>query len=68
MTNTSIENLSNKIHSKIIQWWRKRSAEMVLRIKGKRDQSIEILQKRYGYTKEQAAIEYKKHYLNVRLD
>ncbi len=68
MANTSIEILSNKIHLKIIQWWRKHSAELVLRIKGKRDQSIEILQKRYGYTKEQAASEYKKHYSNATLD
>ena len=58
-----------EISDKIRQWWHKRSAEQLIRINRKRNQSIEILQKRYGYSQEQAASEFKKHYsTTARLD
>jgi hypothetical protein len=48
-------------------WWQKRSDEQLIRMNSKQEQSISILQNRYGYTREQAASEFKKHYSRARL-
>lgn len=52
---------------KIRAWWQKRSDEHLFKMNSQKERSISILQKRYGYTREQAAIEFKKHYSNARL-
>lgn len=52
---------------KIRAWWQKRSEEQFLKMNSQQEQSISILQKRYGYTREHAAVEFKKHYSNARL-
>jgi ribosomal protein S19E (S16A) len=56
------------ISGKVFKWWHKRGDTLLIKISTKRDQSIEILQKRYGYSKEQAASEFKKHYSTARLN
>jgi hypothetical protein len=52
---------------KMRAWWQKRSDEQLIRMNSKQEQSISILQNRYGYTREQAASEFKKHYSRARL-
>jgi len=52
---------------KIRNWWKKRSDDRLIRGNSKREQSIGILQKRYGYTKEKATSELDQHYPKARL-
>ena len=52
---------------KIREQWKKRSDDYVTEASSKREQSIGILQKRYGYTKEKAASELDEHYPNAKL-
>ena len=49
------------------KWLHKSGDAQLARNNGKREQSIEILQKRYGYTKEKASSEFTKHYSKARL-
>lgn len=51
----------------IRNWWKKRSNNQLVRDNSKREQSIGILQKRYGYTKEKATSELDEHYSKARL-
>jgi hypothetical protein len=53
--------------TKIRERWKKRSDGHITKASSKREQSIEILQKRYGYTKEKAASELDEHYPKARL-
>jgi len=46
---------------------KKRKDNQSTKASSKREQSIGILQKRYGYTKEQAASELDEHYPKARL-
>jgi uncharacterized protein YjbJ (UPF0337 family) len=68
MTNETLEMKWKVFSGKIDRWWNKRIDEHSIRINAKREQSIGILQKRYGYTREKAASEFKKHYSNAILD
>lgn len=45
----------------------KRSNDALIRLNSLQEQSISILQKRYGYTREQATSELHKHYSKARL-
>ena len=51
----------------IRKWWRKRSEDRLIEDNSKREQSIVILQKRYGYSKEKATSELDEHYPKARL-
>jgi hypothetical protein len=52
---------------KIRNWLKKRSEDQLTKTSSKRERYIGILQKRYGYTKEEAASELDKHYSKARL-
>jgi hypothetical protein len=52
---------------KICGWWKKREDDRLAKIKRKREESIMLLQKRYGYTKEKATSELDEHYPKARL-
>jgi uncharacterized protein YjbJ (UPF0337 family) len=52
---------------KIRIWWKKRSDDRLIKANNKREHSIGILQKRYGYTKEKATSELDEHYPKARL-
>jgi hypothetical protein len=52
---------------KIRDWWKKRGDNRLAKIKRKREESIRLLQKRYGYTKEKATSELDEHYPKARL-
>ena len=62
MINDVIETRSKKLPSKIRNWWKKRGDDQLAKANSKREQSIGILQKRYGYTKEKASSELDEHY------
>ena len=48
-------------------WRKKRKDNQITNANIKREQSIRILRKRYGYTKEKAASELDEHYPKARL-
>jgi hypothetical protein len=52
---------------KIRKWRKKRRDNQITKANSKREQSIGILRKRYGYTKEKAASELDEHYPKARL-
>ena len=52
---------------KFRKWQKKRSDDQITKANSKREQSIGILQKRYGYTREKAASELDEHYPKARL-
>jgi hypothetical protein len=56
-----------QFRERIIDWQTKRRENHLAVIDRARERSISILQKRYGYTREQAASELKKHYSKARL-
>jgi len=57
-----------EFRKRIIRWQKKRDDDQLARVERAQEHSISILQKRYGYTGEQAASELHKHYANARLD
>ena len=67
MINDVVEDKVKKLSGKIRKWWKKRSDDQLTKANSKREQSIGILQKRYGYTKEEAASELDRHYSKARL-
>ena len=52
---------------KIRKWRKKRKDNQISKADSKREQSIGILRKRYGYTKEKAASELDEHYPKAKL-
>jgi len=52
---------------KFRKWRKKRRDNQITKANSKREQSIGILRKRYGYTKEKAASELDEHYPKARL-
>ena len=62
MINDFVETKSKKLPNKFRKWWKKRSDDRPVKDNSKRVKSIEILQKRYGYTKEKATSELDEHY------
>jgi uncharacterized protein YjbJ (UPF0337 family) len=62
-----IKEFSKVNWKKIRERWKKRSDDLITKASSKREQSIGILQKRYGYTKEKAASELDEHYPKARL-
>ena len=57
-----------ELRKRIIRWQKKRDDDQLARVERAEEHSISILQKRYGYTREQATAELHKHYANARLD
>jgi len=53
---------------RIIDWKKKRNEAQLAKVELAEQRSVRILQKRYGYTKEQATSELRKHYSKARLD
>jgi hypothetical protein len=57
-----------KVNWKIFREWRKKHRDnQTSKANSKREQSIGILRKRYGYTKEKAAAELDEHYPKAKL-
>lgn len=54
-----------ELNNKIRKWLDNRRAAPSISMNSKSEQFVEILQKRYGYTKEKATSELKKHYSKI---
>lgn len=52
---------------KIRKWQKRRKENQITKANSKREHSIGILRKRYGYTKEKAETELDEHYPKARL-
>jgi hypothetical protein len=58
----------DEFYRNIFYWWNKRRSDQATKVDGAYERSISILQKRYGYTREEAASQLDKHYSKARLD
>ena len=57
-----LESKWDEFRRKVLSWRQKRRNDQLFKVSSKSERSISILQKRYGYTKEQATSELDKHY------
>jgi len=62
-----IKDFAEESWKKIRNWQKKRRDNQISKANSKREQSIGVLRKRYGYTKEKAAAELDEHYPKARL-
>jgi hypothetical protein len=62
MSNAVIELKGHGFLRKFLIWQNKRRSDQLTKVNSAREQSISLLQKRYGYTREQAAYQLDKHY------
>ncbi len=67
MKNDIVETRSKKLPGKLRIWLKKRRDEQLIKANKMREQSIGILQKRYGYSKEKATSELDEHYPKAKL-
>ena len=63
----SIEVEWDAFCQKIFNWRNKRRNDRLIKVNAADERSISLLQKRYGYTREQATSELSKHYSKARL-
>ena len=57
-----------QFRQRIIEWQKKRNEAQLAKVERAEERSVRILQNRYGYTREQATSELRKHYSKARLD
>ncbi len=62
-----IEAKWNEFRQKIMNRRNERRTDQIAGVDSAQERSISILQKRYGFSREQAASEIKKHYSKARL-
>ena len=62
-----IESKWNEFRLAFSRQWNKRRNDELIELNRAQERSILILQKRYGYTREQATSEFHKHYSHARL-
>ena len=58
----TFENKWEEYRRKVLNWRNKRSNDQLTKVKSVRERSIGTLQKRYGYTREQAIYQLDKYY------
>jgi hypothetical protein len=51
----------------VLNWWNKGRHDQLIKVNSMQERSIIILQRRYGYTREEAASQLNKHYSRARL-
>ena len=56
------ETKQDEFRWKVFNWWNKRRSDQFIKVNGVRERSIGILQKRYGYTREEATYQLDEHY------
>ncbi len=56
-----------QFRERMLEWRKRRHEDQLARVERAEERSVRILQKRYGYTKEQATSELRKHYSKARL-
>jgi hypothetical protein len=57
-----IESNWGEFRRRVLTWWQKPRNDQLIKENSVRERSIRLLQKRYGYTREQAISELEKHY------
>ena len=57
-----LESKWNEFRSPVLRWWNKRRNDQHQKVNRVRERAISILQKRYGYDREQATYQLDKHY------
>jgi len=62
MITTVIQIKWDGFRRKVINGWNKRRSDQFIKVNNVRERSINILQKRYGYTREQAIYQLDKYY------
>ncbi|HEX6034925.1 MAG TPA: hypothetical protein VFY83_10840 [Anaerolineales bacterium] len=62
MIMTAVQLKWNRFRQNLINGWNKRRSHQFTKLNNMRERSIIILQKRYGYTREQAIDQLDKHY------
>jgi hypothetical protein len=62
-----LESKWNKFRQNSMNPWNQRRNDQIASADSAQERSISILQKRYGFTTEQATSEFKKHYSKARL-
>jgi hypothetical protein len=67
MSNTVIELKGHGFLRKFLIWQKKRHSDHLTKVNSARERSISRLQKRYGYTREEATYQLDKHYPNAWL-
>jgi len=68
MTGASNKSKWDGFYRNVFGWWNKRINDQSTTVDRAYERSISILQKRYGYTREEAAAQLNKHYSKARLD
>jgi hypothetical protein len=68
MTGASNKSKWDEFYRNVFGWWNKRINDQSTTADRAYERSISILQKRYGYTREEAASQLNKHYSKARLD
>lgn len=68
MKNTVIESKGGGLRQNILNWWNNRRSGQLIQVNSVRERSLNLLQKRYGYTREEAASALDKHYPRARLE
>ena len=56
------ETKQDEFRWKVFNWRNKRRSDQFIKVNAVRERSIGILQKRYGYTREEAAYQLDEHY------
>jgi hypothetical protein len=67
MISTGNKVKRNEFRRTFLNWLNKRSNDQSIKAESAYERSISILQKRYGYTREQATSQLEKHYGNAWL-
>ena len=67
MSNVVIELKGDGFLRKFLIWQKKRRNDQLTEVNGLHERSIRVLQKRYGYTREEATYQLDKHYPNAWL-
>lgn len=57
----------DKFRRRFLTWWNKPRNDQRAKADRAYERSISILQKRYGYTREEATLQLNKHYSRARL-
>jgi len=52
----------DEFYRNVFHWWNKRRNDRLTKVDRAHERSISILQKRYGYTREEATSQLNKHY------
>jgi hypothetical protein len=62
MTSTDTKLNWDEFYRNIFSWWNKRRNDQSTKVDRAYERSLSILQKRYGYTREEAESQLSKHY------